>query len=311
MFDKISIHQIESAVLSAAVPIILIVIAALVALRFARPLIRKILRHILQSQALSASAERQSSTEIHKRADTIEAFGLSAVRFVVAVLVIALVLAVLNLGWVVGALGFVFAALAFAGQDFVRDYLAGLFILVENQFYVGDVIQVTGMTGTVEDFTLRRTMLRDLHGTLHIVSNGEIRIASNHTRGYAGINLDVPIAYDANVEHALTLIREVGEALAADHTWAEHILEAPVAVRVNAFGDVAMFIKVRGKVRAGDQWAVTGELRRRVVAALTTAGIRMASRRIVVDLDGEQADAPNTLTAPWSGGHGRRKADRA
>jgi small-conductance mechanosensitive channel len=109
----------------------------------------------------------------------------------------------------------------------------------------------------------------------------------------------------------LTLIREVGEALAADHTWAEHILEAPVAVRVNAFGDVAMFIKVRGKVRAGDQWAVTGELRRRVVAALTTAGIRMASRRIVVDLDGEQADAPNTLVAEWSGGHGRRKADRA
>jgi small conductance mechanosensitive channel len=312
MPDEIPIHEIESAVLNAAVPIIVIVIGALVALRFARPLIRKILRRVLLSQTLSASAERQTAADIHKRVDTIETFGLSAIRFVIAVLVVALVLAVLNLGWVVGALGFVFAALAFAGQDFVRDYLAGVFILVENQFYVGDVIEVTGITGTVEDFTLRRTTLRDLHGTLHIVSNGEIRIASNHTRVFAGINLDVPIAYDANVELALTLIREVGEALAADEPWAGRILEAPVAVRVNAFGDIGMFIKVLGKVRAGDQWAVTGELRRRVVAAFATAGISMASRRIVIERNGEEADdARSTVAAEWSGGHDRRKRGRA
>lgn len=310
MLDELPIYQIESAVLNAAVPIILIIIAALVALRFARPLIRKILRRVLQSQTLSASAERQTVADIQKRVNTIETFGMSAIRFVVAALVIALVLAVLNLGWVVGALGFVFAALAFAGQEFVRDYLAGVFILVENQFYVGDVIQVAGITGAVEDFTLRRTTLRDLHGTLHIVSNGEIRIASNHTRVYAGINLDVPIAYDANVELALTLIREVGEALATDEGWAGRILEAPVAVRVNAFGDVGMFIKVLGKVRAGDQWAVTGELRRRVVAAFATAGISMALRRIVVERDGEPTDAPSTLAAEWSGGQGRRTERR-
>jgi small conductance mechanosensitive channel len=310
MFDEISIHQLESAVLSAAVPIILIVIAALVALRFARPLIRKILRQVLQSQALMASYERQTEADIHKRADTLETFGTSAVRLAVGILVIALVLAVLQLGWVVGALGFVIAALALAGQDFVRDYLAGIFILVENQFYVGDVIQVSGITGRVEDFTLRRTTLRDLHGTLHIVSNGQIRIASNHTRMYAGINLDVPIAYDADVELALRLIREVGQALAEDDAWADRILEAPVAVRVNAFGDVGMFIKVLGKVRAGDQWVVTGELRRRIVAAFATAGISMALRRIVLKRDGQKTEPRGTVAAEWSGGHGHRKEGR-
>jgi small conductance mechanosensitive channel len=310
MFDEIPIHQIESALLSAAVPILLIVIGALVALRFARPLIRKVLRRVLESQTLTASAERQTAADILKRVDTIESFGMSAIRIVVAALVIALVLAVLNLGWVVGALGFVFAALAFAGQDFVRDYLAGIFILVENQFYVGDVIQVSGITGKVEDFTLRRTTLRDLDGTLHIVSNGEIRVASNHTRVYAGINLDVPIAYGADAELALRLIGEVGEGLAADDAWADRILEAPVAVRVNAFGDVGMFIKVLGKVRAGDQWVVTGELRRRIVAAFATAGISMALRRIVLKRDGQKADPGSTVAAEWSGGHGRRKEGR-
>jgi len=310
MLDELPIHQIESAVIAAAVPIILIVIGALVALRFARPLIRKILRHVLQSQALTAAAERQTESDILKRADTLETFGTSAVRFVVGVLVISLVLAVLNLGWIVGALGFVFAALAFAGQDFVRDYLAGIFILVENQFYVGDVIQVSGITGKVEDFTLRRTTLRDLNGTLHIVSNGEIRIASNHTRVYAGINLDVPIAYDADVELGLRLIREVGQALAADQAWADRIIEAPVAVRVNAFGDVGMFIKVLGKVRAGDQWVVTGELRRRIVAAFATAGISMALRKIVLKRDPQKTDEPSTVAAEWSGGHRRRKEGR-
>jgi small conductance mechanosensitive channel len=310
MVDEFSIHQLESAVLSAAVPIILIVIAALVALRFARPLIRKVLRRVLQSQALATSTERQTAADILKRADTLETFGTSVIRFVVGVLVVALVLAVLQLGWVVGALGFVFAALAFAGQDFVRDYLAGIFILVENQFYVGDVIQVSGITGRVEDFTLRRTTLRDLHGTLHIVSNGQIRIASNHTRVYAGINLDVPIAYDANVELALTLIREVGEALAADQAWADRILEPPVAVRVNEFGDIGMFIKVLGRVRAGDQWVVTGELRRRIVAAFATAGISMALRRIVVHRDGEEAEPRTPAAAEWSAGHTRTKERR-
>jgi small conductance mechanosensitive channel len=142
------------------------------------------------------------------------------------------------------------------------------------------------------------------------VSNGQIRIASNHTRVYAGINLDVPIAYDANVELALTLIREVGEALAADQAWADRILEPPVAVRVNEFGDIGMFIKVLGRVRAGDQWVVTGELRRRIVAAFATAGISMALRRIVVHRDGEEAEPRTPAAAEWSAGHTRTKERR-
>ncbi|HEY9378001.1 MAG TPA: mechanosensitive ion channel domain-containing protein [Jiangellaceae bacterium] len=241
-----------------AVPIILIVVGALLVLRFARPVIRKVLRRVLERHQPSDAEVLLTASEVQKRVDTIEALGVSTIRFMVAILVGVLVLAVLNLTPVIAALGIVLAAIAFAGQDFVRDYLAGIVIVLENQFYVGDVIQVAGVTGTVEDFTLRRTTLRDADGTLHMVSNGEIRVASKQTRGYAGINLDVPVGYDADVDRAMRLIDEVGAGLAADPAWADRILEAPAAVRVGAFGDIGMSIKVLGKVRAGDQWADPG-----------------------------------------------------
>jgi len=289
MPDEIPVDQLESAVLAAAIPIVVIVIGAVLILRFARPLIRRILRRLFESQRLYGSRNHMTAEDVEKRVATIETLGVSTLRFVVFLLLGALVLAVLNLGEVVAALGLVIAAVAFAGQDFVRDYLAGIFIIVENQFFVGDVIGVAGMTGTVEDFTLRRTTLRDVQGTLHIVSNGEIRVASNLTRGYAGINLDVPIGYDTDVDRAMTLIKDVGTKLAADPSWAERILDLPAAVRVGAFGDIGMSITVLGKVRAGQQWAVTGELRRRVLAALASAGISLPQRNVLIEREAQHA----------------------
>jgi small conductance mechanosensitive channel len=283
MPDDLPYDQLQTALRHAAIPIISVTVGAVLVLQFARPLIRRILRRVFENEALSASARHLTPADVKKRVDTIELVGVSAIRFIVIILLVALVLAFLDLGWVVGTLGALLAALAFAGQDFVRDYLAGLFILVENQFYVGDVIRVADVTGTVEDFTLRKTTLRDTQGALHIVSNGEIRVASNLTRGFAGIDLDVPIAYDADVEQAMALIAEAGMALAADPAWADRILEPPAGVRVGAFGDLGLSINVRGKVTAGTQWAVTGELRRRVMAAFTSAGIALPGRRIVFE----------------------------
>src|SRR6185295_12862813 len=138
MPDEIPVDQLESAVLAAAIPIVVIIISALLILRFARPLIRRILRRLFESQRLYGSRNQMTEEEVQKRVATIETLGVSTLRFVVFLLVGALVLAVLNLGEVVAALGLVIAAVAFAGQDFVRDYLAGIFIIVENQFFVGD-----------------------------------------------------------------------------------------------------------------------------------------------------------------------------
>jgi small conductance mechanosensitive channel len=280
-------EQLLEQVRDDAIWIIAIIVAGLLVLRFARAPIRRVLQRVFEGQTQPGSTERLTEAEVRKRVDTVETLAMSTIRFVVLLLVVILVLGVLNLGPVIAGLGLVLAAVAFAGQDFVRDYLAGMVILLENHFYVGDVIGVGQVGGTVEDFSLRRTKLRDADGTLHIVSNGEIRIASNRTRGYGGINLDMPIAYDADVDRAMAIIGEVGAALAADPEWADRVIEVPEAVRVEAFGEVGMSIKVLGKVGAGEQWAVTGELRRRLLAAFAEAGIGLPSRNVLVEHDAE------------------------
>jgi len=273
--------------------IVLIIVGGLLVLRFARAPIRRILHRVFEGQTQPGSTERLTEADVRKRVDTVETLAMSTIRLTVAALVIVVVLALLNLGPVIAGLGLVVAAIAFAGQDFVRDYLSGLVILLENHFYVGDVIGVGQVSGMVEDFSLRRTKLRDPNGTLHIVANGEIRIASNLTRGFGGINLDMPIAFDADVDRAMALIGEVGTALATDPDWADRIIDAPVAMRVDAFSEVGMTIKVLGKVKAGEQLPVTGELRRRLLTAFAEAGIGLPNRNLVVDRPGKgQPDPP-------------------
>ena len=122
----------------------------------------------------------------------------------------------LDIGPAVAGLGVVGIAVGFGAQSIVRDYFTGALILVENQFSKGDVISIAGVSGTVEDFSLRRTTLRDLDGVVHTVPNGEIKVASNRTRVWARINLDVTVAYGTDIEKATRVVNDVGEAMAAD-----------------------------------------------------------------------------------------------
>ena len=283
--DGLTLDQIREDIL----PILVVLLAGLVVLRFARRPIRALLQRIFERQVQPISGERLSPADVKKRVDTVETLAVSTLRLVVGALVAVIILAFLDLGPIIAAFGIVIAAVAFAGQDFVRDYLAGLVILLENQFYVGDVIQVGTVSGTVEDFTLRRTNLRDLDGTLHIVANGEIRIASNQTRGYGGINLEIPVAYDADVDQAMAIIADVGRAMKQDTDWADRILEPPSPLRVETLGDLGMSIKVVGKVRAGEQWTANGEVRRRILAAFAANHIELPSRSLVGH---EAADEP-------------------
>lgn len=276
--DGLSLDQLRDDVL----PVLLILIGGLVILRFARGPIRRVLHRIFAAQRRPITGERLTAAEVGKRVDTVETLAVSTLRLFVAVLVAVVILVFLDLGPIIAVIGIILAAIAFAGQDFVRDYLAGLVILLENQFYVGDIIQVGMVSGTVEDFTLRRTNLRDVDGTLHVVSNGEIRIASNRTQGYGGINLEIPVAYDADLERAMALIAEAGEAMKADAAWADRVIEAPKPLRVETLGDLGMSIKVLGKVQAGEQWEASGELRRRILAAFAANDIALPHPNVVM-----------------------------
>ena len=274
----------------AVIPIAVVLVLALLGLRFARPLVRRILREMLVRQVAEGRERDVTMPEIQKRVDTLEAVVLSVTRIVVAALAVLLILVIFDLTAVIAGLGLLAAAFAFAGQDIVKDYLMGFLIIVENQYYKGDVVTIGGVSGTVEDIALRRTTLRDLDGNVHVISNGDVRMATNRTRLFARVNLGIQVAYATDMDRAIATIDRVGRQLAADPGWADRVLEPPATLRIDELGDSGVTIKVVGMVRAGDQWAVAGEFRRRILVAFAAAGIEIPFPHRVVISRAEPAD---------------------
>jgi len=264
--------------------LVVLLIGGLIVLRVGRGLISRILHRTLMHNAAQEGLPADlAEAEVAKRARTLETLLFALLRGVVVAIVVLILLALLDLTEVIAALGLVFAAIAFAGQDVIRDYINGMLIIIENQFGEGDTVRIGGVSGTVELVTLRRTQLRDLDGAVHHVPNGDIDVASNLTRVHAGINLDVPVVYGTDVDRAMAVLNGVGAGMAADPAWADRILQAPAALRVNALGDAGVQIKVTGQVRAGEQWAATGELRRRILIAFAEQGVEIPfSQRLVL-----------------------------
>jgi small conductance mechanosensitive channel len=181
----------------------------------------------------------------------------------------------INIAPILAGLGIAGIAVGFGAQYLIRDIIAGVFILLENQYRVGDVAQVADMWGIVEEVHLRKTVLRDLDGAVHHVPNGEIRVASNYTRHFARVNLDVSVAYGTDLDQAIAVINRVGRELAEDENWTERIITPPQALRVNKLGDSGIDIKILGDVRPMEQWAIMGELRLRLKKAFDKEGIEI------------------------------------
>src|SRR5437016_3375159 len=212
----------------------------------------------------------------------------------VAIVIVAVLMALssgfnVNIGPAIAGLGIVGVAVGFGAQTVIRDWLAGIFVVLENQYNQGDVVRIAGVSGVVEDFSLRRTMLRDLDGTVHTVPNGQITVASNLTRIWARVNVDIPVAYETDIDLATQVINEVGAQLHADPEWQGRLLEAPSVVRVGHFGDTGVSLKVLGQVPAAEQWAVAGELRKRILAAFAERGIKIPTAPRVMVAGGAAA----------------------
>ena len=241
---------------------------------FARPLIHRLLLGMFKAQAATLGSEEIQAAELEKRVTTLEDLLAKVLRFGVLVAGVLVVIGLFDLWPIFASLGIVAAALTLAGQSIVLDYLMGFLILVEGQYYVGDVVNVGGVEGTVEEIGFRRTILRDPSGTVHSVSNGEIRVSANFTRIYASAVVDIQGIRDEDVERAIDVMHQCGLDLAADPAWADRLTGPPNPPIAFAFTDLGATIRMSCRVVPEDRWRVAAELRKRVAMAFTTAGIQ-------------------------------------
>ena len=268
--------------------VLVILVVAVIVARVTRLLLRGLFKALLDREATEGTAQELSAIEVRKRLDTLDRLGGNVVRFSVIVIAGLMILTTLgiNIGPAIAGLGVVGIAVGFGAQSLVRDYLNGCLILIENQFSRGDVVSVAGVTGTVEDFSLRRTTIRDLDGVVHTVPNGEIKVASNRTRTWARINQNVVVAFGTDVDKAIEVVDLVGKEMAADPTWKRRILEPPRVDRVESIDPaVGITLKILGTVRASDQWAASGEFRRKLLAAFAENDIEIPGPRVAVTDD--------------------------
>ena len=275
--------NIEAALRDAApeiVRIALIVLGAVIAIRVADRATERAFRFIVSRRVEHDMTDPVSAAEVRQRLKTIDGFLRWVVRAFIVLIAILTVLIELriDLGPTIAGLGVLGIALGLWSQTIVRDYFNGLLILLENQFSVGDVVRIAGVSGAVEEFSLRRTILRDLDGIVHIVPNGEIKVASNLTRTWARINLDVTVAYGSDIERVKGIVDEVGRTMASDPNWTDRLLESPRTERVEALGEYGVTLKILGQVRPADRWAASGELRLRLLRAFEQHAIVMPVR---------------------------------
>jgi small conductance mechanosensitive channel len=257
--------------LSHGVRILIVLLAAYFLHRIIRKVIEKAVRiAVVPDKYVSGIAEK-------KREDTLISIfsGISRISIITIATLIVLSEFGVKIGPLLAGAGIIGLAVGFGGQYLIKDLIAGLFIIIENQFRVGDVVNFEGTSGIVEEISLRMTTLRDLDGTVHFVPHGEIKKAANLTRNFSRVNIDIGIAYDSDLEHVISVVNKTGNEMAEDPLWKENIINAPQFLRVNEFADSSIIIKILGETQPSKQWDVSGEFRKRLKIAFDREGIEI------------------------------------
>lgn len=264
--------------MSNGIRILLIVVGAIVISK----VITKIIERAIRVAVVSSAYDSKEAEE--KRENTlIQIFNVTVrtLIFLVAGLMILDQFG-LEIGPMIAAAGIAGVALGFGGQYLIRDIITGLFIILENQYRIGDVVNFDGTGGSVVEITLRKTILRDLNGTLHHIPHGEIKKVANLTKDFSRVNINLGVAYSSKLEEVIRVINETGLQMAQEDAWKEKIISPIQFVRVDDFADSAIMVKVLGDTKVLMQWEVAGEFRKRIKMAFDKAGIEIPFPQRVV-----------------------------
>ena len=256
--------------LSHGIKIICILIAVYLINRIGKKFIEKTIRKGVKDTTAEATQKRQ------KTLIGIFSGALNVVIWLVAIMMILPEFGI-NVGPILAGAGILGVALGFGAQYMIRDFLAGLFIILENQYRVGDVVCLDDTCGGVEDITLRKTVLRDLDGKVYHIPNGSFKMAANLTKDFSRAHMNVSVAYKEDIDEVMRLINKVGQEMATENPWKEYILK-PIQVAgpgPDKFGDSGIEIKVLGETKPLKQWDTLKEFRRRLKIAFDKEGIEI------------------------------------
>lgn len=257
--------------LSHGIKILFIVVGAYILYKISKRSIEKIVRvAVVSDKFLSKQAEK-------KREDTLIRIFTWTSRIIILFIATLMILQEIGIpiGPILAGAGIIGLAVGFGGQYLIRDIISGFFIILENQYRIGDVVNFDGTSGLVEDISLRMTTLRDLDGTVHHIPHGEIKKVSNLSKDFARVNLNIGIAYNSKLEDVIQIVNKVGNELSQDPQWKEFIIKPPQFLRVDDLADSAIIIKILGETQPLKQWEITGEFRKRIIIAFNKEGIEI------------------------------------
>lgn len=265
-----------------SVQIVTTLVVAVILQLILRASIARVVQKIVRGHKFANELDEQ------KREKTLITIFRTAIAVILWLMVIIIVMWQLriNIAALMTGAGVVGIVVGFGAQSAIKDFLAGIFIIAENQYRVGDIVTLrpagVEISGIVEDITIRITRLRDLDGNMHIVQNGSANAVTNLSFGYANVNVDVRVAYESDINKVEKLMNEVGDDMSKDEKWAGAIVEPIQFLRVDGFEDSGVRIKALGKVEPAMQWDVAGEFRRRLMKDFEKHGITIPFPQVVV-----------------------------
>lgn len=258
--------------------IIIVLAVGFILNKLAKKFIEKAVRVAVKPDRFSSK-----EAEIQREDTLIRIFSATTGVTITSIVVIMVLHEVgVEIGPILAGAGIVGLAFGFGGQYLIRDIIAGLFIILENQYRIGDAVRFDNLEGSVEDISLRMVTIRDMDGTVHHIPHGEVKRVSNLSKNFARINMNIGVSYNSDLEHVIKVVNQTGLELAGDNLWKLYIIKPPQFLRVNDFGESAIIIKILGETSPHKQGEISGELRKRIKTAFDREGIQIALPQRVI-----------------------------
>lgn len=264
------LKTVSSWLTTSGIKIIGILIALIILSQMSKWIVKWLERFIREKDPLQA-------VEATKRAQTLGKILRHALLTVIAFIAVLTILGEvgIQLGPLLATAGIGAVALGFGAQSLVKDVISGFFIILEDQYRIGDAINVAGVSGLVESVNLRKTVLRDLEGRVHTIPNGEIKKVTNLSKEWSRAVVDIGISYREDIDHIITLLSEIGKELANEEPYKSAILEPMEILGVEQFKESEIIIRMIVKTVPLKQWEVSRELRRRIKNRFDEKGIQI------------------------------------